>query len=609
MKKLLYISLVLIFGSVSVAFGQLDSIQKLDEIILSDVKLKRYASGYKISVLTDSVLQKSPWSLTDLLRFNSNIYFKENGYGMVSSPSFRGTNASQTAVIWNGINVNSQLNGQADFNTINNSNYNAVEIRSGGGSVQYGSGAIGGSVHLRNDLSFTEHSSQKLRMSYGSFDTKRATYTISAGSDKWSLNAGVAYVDSENDYKYLGTEKVNTNGQYDNLSVNFNAGYLLNDKNVFKLYHQSFLGNRNFSGSLLAPSKSKYEDNHHRSMLEWGYFHTNYTSKLKLVHLLEKFKYFENKDSEYFSYGRINSFIGNHNLNIKLAETIELRTILEFSKLIGAGDNFGDPSRDVFAATALWKHQVSDQMVYGLNVRKDFTSDFKSPFVFSADAAYRFNKHYTIKLNGSKNFRMPTFNDLYWIPGGHSDLLSESSYQVDLGQKFSSTYIDVTLNGYHIKTKDMIQWVPGSDGLWRPQNVASVKGYGAEVELYLKYHVGDHQFHLNPSYSYTVSEDETNGKQLIYVPLHKANLNFGYRFKALELVYQHLFNDEVDIIGGQLNGYDVGNLGLSYTYEISKNVQSILQFTINNLYNKNYQNVALRPMPNQNYQLQLTLKF
>lgn len=609
MKKLLYITIVLIGASFNQAYAQLDSIQNLDEIVLSDVKLKRFASGYKITVLSDSVIQKSPWSLTDLLRFNSNIYFKENGYGMVSSPSFRGTNASQTAVVWNGININSQLNGQIDFNTINNSNYNSVEIRSGGGSVQYGSGAIGGSVHLSNELTFNKHIDQELRIGYGSFDTKNGNYSISAGADKWSLNAGIAYVDSDNDYKYLGTNKHNSNGEYDNLSFNLNAGYLLNEKHVLKLYHQSFIGNRNFSGTLVAPSKSRYEDVNHRSMLEWIYFHENYTSKLKVVQLHEAFKYFENKDSDFYSFGRINSFIGNHNLNIKLTDVIDLQTILEFSKFKGVGESFGNPARDAFSATALWKHQLSDNLVYGLNFRKDFTSDFKSPFVFSADAAYRFNAHYLVRLNGSKNFRVPTFNDLYWNPGGNLDLLSESSYQMDLGQEFSSKYMDVKLNGYYIKTSDMIQWIPDNIGLSRPQNIANVKSYGAELEVFFKYQIDNHHFNLNPTYSYTVSEDIANKKQLIYVPLHKANLNFGYSFKALEVVYQHLINGEVDIIGGQLDGYNMANLGLSYQHQLSKKVKTILQFNVNNLYSKNYENMAFRPMPNRNYRLQLTLKF
>ena len=104
-------------------FGQRDSVIVLDEVILSDAKLLHFSKGTKVKVVSDSTQQKSGTSLTDLLRYNSNIYFKENGYGMVSSASFRGTNAQQTAVVWNGININSQLTGQTDFNTLIPGNY------------------------------------------------------------------------------------------------------------------------------------------------------------------------------------------------------------------------------------------------------------------------------------------------------------------------------------------------------------------------------------------------------------------------------------------------------------------------------------------------------
>ncbi|TXE10695.1 TonB-dependent receptor [Gelidibacter salicanalis] len=609
MKRLFYIFLVFVIGNSTIAQAQLDSIQQLDEVVLSDNKLKLYAKGHKITVLTDSVLQKNNGTLTDVLRYNSNLYFNENGYGMVSSVSFRGTNASQTAVVWNGININSQLNGQVDFNTFNTFNYDAVEIRSGGGSVQYGSGAIGGSVHLSNALTFNTHTDHTIRMGYGSFDTKRANYRLSTGEDQWSLNLGVGYVDSENDYKYLGSSQRNLNGQFNNLSFNLNAGYFIDKKNVLKLYHQSYIGDRNFSGTRVAPSKSRYEDTNYRSMLEWGMFQNDFTSKLKVVHLFEAFKYFENKDADRYSFGNVASFIGNHTLNYKLNSAIEVRSVLEFSKYSADGDSFGNPSRDAFSTTGLWRHQLSEVFNYGVNIRKEFTSGFSSPVVFSADAEYRINRSYAIKINGSKNYRVPSFNDLYWNPGGNLELVPELSYQVDLGHEFSSRFMDVKFNTYYIKTKDMIQWVPDHTGLFRPQNVSKVRNYGAELELILKYHLNGHQFNLNSGYSYTVSENAETDQQLIYVPFHKASVNLSYGYKAMELFYQHLINGEVAIIGGQLQGYNVGNLGLSYHYTMFDNLATILQFNINNIYNSPYENVALRPMPNRNYQLQLTLKF
>ena len=142
--------------------GKEGTTYQLDEVEVSDTRLDLYADGHKVTVLNDSVIEKGGVFLTSLLHLNSAIYFKENGFGMVSSPSFRGTNASHTAVIWNGININSQLNGQVDFNTITPFNYSSVAVRSGGGSVQFGSGAIGGSVHLNNDLDFNEHLSHQI---------------------------------------------------------------------------------------------------------------------------------------------------------------------------------------------------------------------------------------------------------------------------------------------------------------------------------------------------------------------------------------------------------------------------------------------------------------
>ena len=142
-KKQLFLFFIGLMAFAQV-FGQRDGVIVLDEVILSDAKLLHFSKGTKVRVANDSVQEKSGSSLTDLLRYNSNIYFKENGYGMVSSASFRGTNAQQTAVVWNGININSQLTGQTDFNTLIPGNYGDVVVRSGGGSVQYGSGAVGG---------------------------------------------------------------------------------------------------------------------------------------------------------------------------------------------------------------------------------------------------------------------------------------------------------------------------------------------------------------------------------------------------------------------------------------------------------------------------------
>jgi iron complex outermembrane receptor protein len=112
-----------------------DSIVALREVTVSDVSLRKFSASQSVAILNDSVIAKNAASLTALLSYNSLIYFKENGLGMVSSPAFRGTTAQQTAVIWNGLNINSQLNGQTDFNTVTTANYDHISVRAGGGSA------------------------------------------------------------------------------------------------------------------------------------------------------------------------------------------------------------------------------------------------------------------------------------------------------------------------------------------------------------------------------------------------------------------------------------------------------------------------------------------
>ncbi len=583
---------------------------ELDEVVVSDTRLKNYAEGHKLTRLTDSTLQRGGTFLTSLLAFNSNIYFKENGFGMVASPGFRGTNASHTAVIWNGININSPLNGQVDFNTINPFNYSSVDIRSGGGSVQFGTGAIGGSIHLNNALRFEDHFDHQVMMGYGSFDTKKVNYRQNFGNGRWTHNFGLNFTESDNDFKYLETGDLNRNGEFQNVTLNLNAGYTLSDKKALRLYHQSFIGKRNLSGNLVTQGRSRYEDDHYRTQLEWIGTGKKSTSKLKLAHLYEGFTYYENKDSDNFSQGNVTTLLARYSYDLELSEAFRLNSYVEYDHYRGDGSTFGNPQRNDVSLTALLKHKVAKDLVYNFGLRKDFSSDFASPFVFSLDGKYQVSENYGLKLSASRNFRMPTFNDLYWKPGGNLDLLSESSYQIDLGQIFESGIVHLNFNAYYISTDDMIRWLPNASGIWSPSNIDEVRIYGVEGELALSYSIQTKQrLEIKTHYAYTVSEDRATREQLIYIPFHRANVTLAYSLSDISFFYQHLYNGPVSIIGGELESHQVANAGITYSRELKGKLQYSIGLTLNNLFNTYYENVALRPMPNRNIQTQLLLNF
>ncbi len=590
---------------------------ELDEVVVSDIRLQRYAEGHKIVVVTDSTIQRGGTFLTSLLAFNSNIYFKENGFGMVSSPAFRGTNASHTAVIWNGININSPLNGQVDFNTIDPFNYSSISIRSGGGGVQFGTGAIGGSVHLNNALRFEDHFDHQVRMGYGSFDTKKVDYDQNFGNGRWSHGFGIHYTDSDNDYKYLKTDgpsdsrdRRNRNGEFQNVSLNFNAGYALSDKSVLRMYHQSFIGDRKLSGNLVLQGRGRYKGDQYLTQFEWVALGKKATSNLKLAHLYEGFKYFENKDSDTFSEGKVATLLARYSYDVALTKAFRLNSYLEYDHLTGSGSSFGNPRRDDISVTATIKHSISENLVYNLGLRKDFSSDFSSPLIFSLDGKYKVGRYYDLQLSASRNFRLPSFNDLYWNPGGNLNLVPESSYQIDLGQRLEFGVVSLSMNGYYIATDEMIRWLPNSFGIWSPSNVDEVNIFGLEGELAVNQPIRRNQhIKFKANYAYTVSQDRATREQLIYVPYHRANASVAYSLPKFGIFYQYLYNGPVSIIGGSLKGYQVANLGFTYSPERDGKFRCRVGVTLNNLFNTYYENVALRPMPNRNIQTQLLLNF
>ena len=593
-----------------IIFAQKDTITILENVVVSDNQLKKFSNSQSVLKINDSVIQKNQASLTSLLNYNSTIYFKENGLGMVSSPSFRGTTAQQTAVIWNGININSQLNGQTDFNLISTKNFENISVRAGGGSVIYGSSAIGGSVHLNNELTFKNQFKNELQTSFGSFSTFGLNYKMLLSSKEFSYNFSFSRNSSKNDYPYLNYDLKNQNGAFYNTSFNFNFGFKINNFNFIKTYNQVFDSNRNLSGTLAANSKSNYQDFTTRNLIEWVSFQNQFTSTLKFAFLSEKYTYFEDKNFDAFSFGKAESFITRYDLNFKLNSKITLNSIIDFTHSKGFGSDIEENKRKVFSSFLLVKHQVFTKFLYEIGIRKEITTSYQSPILFSLGTNYSPFTFYKLKINVSRNFRVPTFNDLYWQGLGNSDLKPESSFQIEIGNEISFKSVTFSLTGYQIKLIDMIQWSSNSSGVWTPKNIKNVTTKGVETNLNYDKNFENHHLVLNLNYGYTLSKDEKENLQLIYVPFHKTTFSTSYSYKNLGIFYQFLHNGKVFTSSdneNSLKSYKVSNTGIDYQIGTKKHIK--IGFQINNLFNENYQSVLVRPLPGRNFNLNLNFNF
>lgn len=597
--------------------AQNDSITPLKEVIVSDTKLRKFSNSQTILSLNDSILSKNSALLSNALQHNSVLYFKEYGRGMLATVAFRGTTASQTAVVWNGININSPMNGSADFNTLSGMDFQSVAVKSGGGSVIYGSGAMGGTVHLNNDLKFDNAFTNKIRLDYGSFNTQGIQYQSRLSRQRWSAQIGVTRHFSDNDYPYpdsydwQGNQRFNENGAYELISYSAALGVQLDDQQLLKFYSQTATTDRNNSLLSSSESRTKYRNQFSRNLLAYDAVFDQWTTSFKTAYIREGFQYFPDNTQRQFTFGNTQMVLTKADVSFQPNSGWCWNAAFEYNNTRGEGSGFGNPKREVGAIALLVKQETSPKWQSEFGIRKEFANDYESPLLFSIGSAYRIIKGYKIKINASRNFRMPTFNDLYWVEGGNPNLKPESAYQAEMAHVFAMGNFTVTQTFYYNKIKNLLRWLPGNNGVWSPFNTDRVASYGLETLLGWKKQIGTSCWEVNGTYAYTVSRNEETQKQLFFVPFHKATGAVAYSYKKWSANYQVLYNGFVYTQSDNdpkaiVPSYWISNIGIDYEMPRLKSMKMGVQ--VLNLWNAKYESIEHRIMPGRNFNLYLIFK-
>jgi len=592
-----------------VAFAQNDSIL-LDEVILSDFDHLRYQNSRFVQTLGDSILRKNNRSLTELLNQETLIYFKENGLGMVSSVSFRGTTAQQTAVIWNGININSLLLGQSDFNVINPYSADQILISAGGNSLGNGTGAIGGSIQLNNEFSFENRFSNQILLAYGSFNTINARYQTNYSHKNLDLKFSYARNQSDNDYDLPNGK--NLNGKFYANSYDFAAATKINTNHILKFYSSLNDVDRHFSLTQPSETPTKYKDFNTRSLIEWNYKKNAWNSNFKTAYVTENYRYYPYKYADTYTTGKSSNFVAKYDLMYNFDTKKSLNFVAEYNHQSGEGDEILKTKRDIIGGTLRWKHLIGEKLTYDLSFRQDYTKYYDNPFLYSLGINYRFSDFYNLRFNTSKNYRIPTYNDLFWAGSGNPNLEPETSKQVELGNDFKVKNFTFNLNFYYNRLKNMIQWQPINGSFWEPRNIGNVEIYGLEFFAKWQKQIGHHQIKTNLMYGYNESKNIETDKNLIYTPNHKANLNLAYQYKRIGFAYQINYVGDVYTTSDNLSRYSldsywISNVNVDYYIDQEKKYQ--INFGIRNLFDQEYQVVESRFMPGINYNVSININF
>ncbi len=607
MKKTIYFPALLLITTVQFSAQE----KAIDTVFIFDRQLSQAKKTQQIYRLSAKDIQRNANSLSETLRFQTPVYIKENGRGAVSSPSFRGTTAQQTAVLWNGIPVNSIFPGQGDLNNLSLLNYDNIEVKPGGGSVIYGSAAIGGTIHLNNQITFNKGFSGKLFAEYGSFETLNTALKTSYSNEKFSAVFSTGYSTSKNEYEVPEKNYINRNGQYENLTFNLSSAYRFSEKNEIYWHTQHFSGEQHFPVFEITQTKTKYATQSLRSLVSWKNSGAKHQNILSAAFLREGFSYFANVDNTRETGGDGQTFFFKNDFTYSLPSEFRLNVITQAINENGKGYHSGiqNPERWAGSAAVLIQYE-KEKLFLEAGAKKEFVESISAPFLYSLGGNYRFNPAFLLKLKGSKNFRYPSFNDLYWQPGGNLNLKPEISYQAEITPEFSYKNFRLSVTPYYNRIFDMIRWLPTSSGFWAPANTDEVQAYGVETVLNYNQKKGKHQFSGNIGYAFTKSENVETGFQLSYVPLHKAFGMIRYQHNPFEFFVQGIFNGRTFTTTDEsekdsLDPYFVVNAGIAFNLLDDWS----LGFKIQNITDTIYETTAFYPLPKRNYSMNLTLNF
>ena len=249
--------------------------------------------------------------------------------------------------------------------------------------------------------------------------------------------------------------------------------------------------------------------------------------------------------------------------------------------------------------------------------------DDKSFLIPDYSAGFEFRiirgEEHFLKLNLSRNSKIPSLNDRFWNPGGNPDLKNEYAYSYEIGYKLDhqitgSVTLGSELNYFNNHIRDMIQWRPGESSFWVADNIGSVNSSGFESSLSVKYLNNNLSVNLNAGYSYTRAIDknsgssETTGKQLIYIPENQANCSLHIAYKNIYTVWVTSFTGRTYTTpdnSGFLNGYSINSFTSGMKFNIKEN-DIDFRFKIENIFDTTYKTIAYYPQPGRTYFLILS---
>ena len=589
-------------------------------------------------------------TISELLSSYSPVFIKSYGRGSSATASFRGTAPSHTQVYWNGIKLNSPMRGDVDFSLFPVYFIDDLSLQHGGSSLQSGSGALGGSVLINNKPDWTDRFSIRYVQTIESFSTNKEYLNLGFGNGKIQSKTRVFSDRSKNDFPYFNYgvlpmhNDVQKNARYSksgllqeiysrfkNQTVSLKLWAYQSDRDLPQL--MSFEGDvrketqkdqnfRAIANWKLVKEKSKVEWFFGFNMNRLNYFRSSTEANFVNFDSQSKERSFTNQ----FNY----DWIPKETLSFNWSLNTNYNTVSVFDKALKTGYDRDQLSFSLLNSAHL---MLLPEWAVSFLFRSEWYDGQLIGFIPAFGTEYWLDKKQlsSLKLNLSRNYHQPSLNDLYWIPGGNPNLKPEDGFSGDIAYSYKgsqgNTSFSGQVTGFASLIDNWIVWQPSANGAnyWEASNLRKVFARGTEIQVSGQTKTANGVLlNLKGNYSYSAtsnvdavpSVDESRGKQLIYIPKHKANLFAEADFKDYYLKMNAPFtgkrytssNNVESDYEKVLNPYWLVNLTLGKKIDW-RQLQADVSLNLENLTNTDYMAILWRPMPGRYCSLTVQIQF
>jgi iron complex outermembrane receptor protein len=620
-----------LFASLSLP-AQDTSLHVLKETVIRQSRYQSDQTGFK-TVKADTMIKKqlAGFNLSDLFSYTNTFFVKSYGANGIASWSIRGGNAAQNTVNWNGFTINNPMLGETDLSILPSFFFDEVNTVYGGNACLAGSGAIGGTIYLKNQNNFSNALRAQAFSNYTSYGTIRSGAGFTRSTSKF-INTTRVFVNGGNNNFFYG-DTIEGVYQTQHLKHTNLLQYGLVQENSFllnkhqKLSFHAWLqsSNKQLPNALneTVSKKSQY-DACIRTSADWQLTKERYTLFARSALFVDELDYTDSLSAVY-SKSRSLSSITELETKIHLGSQHIVDAGLNQSYTKGITKNYvADPYQLKYAAFASWQFENRKKWFTGnICTRQEMVVNGQTPFVWNAGWMLKPFSWASVHGNAGKVFRLPTLNNLYWNPGGNPDLKPEQGYSEEIGLelrkeiKNRNLFFDITW--FNRDINNWIAWLPSGGGIWSPVNILEVWSRGCETQSTIAYQHNKFRIYNKTITNYVVStyqksineNDESTGRQLIYTPMYSGSNTTVASWKDLSLIYNFSYTGYRYLSSDNylyLKPYWLHNASFAYRFHYKK-TDTNLSLSVDNLLDRSYQVVASNPMPLRYWKLTVQFQF